>query len=92
MELGNDRRLLPSGFIYLKANPDTCIARLRHRARAEEVGVSPEYLGSLHEKHEDWLHFGARTLSEVVEAQRQMLETVTRTLGVVGAVDFGLGT
>ncbi|KFM27239.1 putative deoxycytidine kinase [Auxenochlorella protothecoides] len=78
MEIGNDKLLTPNGFIYLKASPDTCIQRLRHRARAEEVGVSEEYLGSLHDKHEDWLHFGARTLSEVVEAQRHMLETVTR--------------
>lgn len=81
MEIGNDKLLTPNGFIYLKASPDTCIQRLRHRARAEEVGVSEEYLGSLHDKHEDWLHFGARTLSEVVEAQRHMLETVTREPG-----------
>ncbi|KAK2078368.1 hypothetical protein QBZ16_003208 [Prototheca wickerhamii] len=78
MEIGQDRALTPNGFIYLKASPETCFKRLQHRARSEEVGVDPGYLGSLHQKHEDWLHFGARALHEVVEAQRQMLESVTR--------------
>lgn len=45
----------PTGFIYLKTDPDICFARLTKRAREEEVGVSLEYLQSLHNKHEAWL-------------------------------------
>ena len=45
----------PTGFIYLKTDPEVCYARLTKRAREEEVGVSLEYLQSLHNKHEAWL-------------------------------------
>ncbi|KAJ8760427.1 hypothetical protein K2173_015094 [Erythroxylum novogranatense] len=47
--------LIPDGFIYLRASPDTCHQRLKLRKRAEEGGVSLDYLRDLHEKHESWL-------------------------------------
>lgn len=62
MEIQQDSQLVPNGFIYLKANPETCIRRLRHRAREEEVGVSEDYLARLHYMHESWLFTGARQL------------------------------
>ncbi|KAK4803924.1 hypothetical protein SAY86_003741 [Trapa natans] len=47
--------LIPDGFIYLRASPDTCHKRMKLRKRVEEGGVSLEYLRDLHEKHESWL-------------------------------------
>lgn len=47
--------LIPDAFIYLRASPDTCHKRMMMRKRAEEGGVSLEYLQGLHEKHESWL-------------------------------------
>ena len=47
--------LIPDGFIYLRASPDTCHQRMKLRKRAEEGGVSLDYLRDLHEKHESWL-------------------------------------
>ncbi|PHT50222.1 hypothetical protein CQW23_09969 [Capsicum baccatum] len=47
--------LVPDGFIYLRASPDTCHKRMMLRKRTEEGGVSLEYLQGLHEKHESWL-------------------------------------
>ncbi|KAF8376959.1 hypothetical protein HHK36_030330 [Tetracentron sinense] len=47
--------LIPDGFIYLRATPDTCHKRMKLRKRAEEGGVSLDYLRDLHEKHESWL-------------------------------------
>ncbi|KAI3460676.1 hypothetical protein Pfo_017339 [Paulownia fortunei] len=47
--------LIPDGFIYLRASPDTCHKRMMLRKRAEEGGVSMDYLQDLHEKHESWL-------------------------------------
>ncbi|CAA7052398.1 unnamed protein product [Microthlaspi erraticum] len=47
--------LVPDGFIYLRASPDTCHKRMLTRKRAEEEGLSLKYLQDLHEKHESWL-------------------------------------
>lgn len=47
--------LIPDGFIYLRATPDTCHKRMMLRKRSEEGGVTLDYLRSLHEKHENWL-------------------------------------
>lgn len=47
--------LIPDGFIYLRASPDTCHKRMMVRKRSEEGGVSLDYLQGLHEKHESWL-------------------------------------
>lgn len=72
MEIAQDQQLTPNGFIYLKARPETCIQRLRARNRSEEAGVQRSYLESLHEKHESWLYFGGRQLSD-----SNLLETKT---------------
>uniref|UniRef100_A0A0E0LJ30 Deoxynucleoside kinase domain-containing protein n=1 Tax=Oryza punctata TaxID=4537 RepID=A0A0E0LJ30_ORYPU len=47
--------LVPDGFIYLRATPDTCHKRMMLRKRTEEGGVTLQYLRDLHEKHESWL-------------------------------------
>ncbi|XP_058218137.1 uncharacterized protein LOC131329087 [Rhododendron vialii] len=47
--------LIPDAFIYLRASPDTCHKRMMLRKRAEEGGISLDYLRDLHEKHENWL-------------------------------------
>lgn len=49
---------VPDGFIYLKADPEVCYARLTKRDRHEESDVKLEYLASLHKKHENWLTHG----------------------------------
>jgi deoxyadenosine/deoxycytidine kinase len=46
---------MPSGFIYLRTNPDICYERLKKRNRHEEETVSYDYLQTLHTKHETWL-------------------------------------
>ncbi len=52
-------QLVPDAFIYLRATPSTCHARMRRRARGEEAGVPLNYLEMLHDKHEGWFHGGA---------------------------------
>ncbi|KAH7285865.1 hypothetical protein KP509_33G049300 [Ceratopteris richardii] len=47
--------LVPDGFIYLRASPDTCHKRMQMRKRPEEQSVTLDYLRGLHEKHEQWL-------------------------------------
>ncbi|XP_054036853.1 deoxyguanosine kinase, mitochondrial isoform X3 [Rissa tridactyla] len=43
------------GFLYLRATPQTCLERLRRRARSEEGGIRLGYLQQLHAQHERWL-------------------------------------
>lgn len=46
---------MPTGFIYMKTDPETCYKRICKRNRSEETGVSLDYLRSIHRRHEDWL-------------------------------------
>ncbi|KAM7028513.1 deoxyguanosine kinase, mitochondrial [Acridotheres tristis] len=48
-------RATPHGFLYLQARPQTCLERLRRRARQEEGGIQLGYLQQLHAQHEQWL-------------------------------------
>ncbi|KAM4756096.1 deoxyguanosine kinase, mitochondrial isoform 3-T3 [Cyanocitta cristata] len=43
------------GFLYLQARPQTCLERLRRRARSEEGGIQLGYLQQLHAQHQHWL-------------------------------------
>ena len=45
----------PSGFIYLRCEPEVSFKRLKIRSRNEESSVSLEYLEMLHKSHDDWL-------------------------------------
>ena len=45
----------PSGFIYLRTDPEICYERLIKRNRSEESAVPLSYLKELHNKHENWL-------------------------------------
>lgn len=45
----------PHGFIYLRAAPEICHARMVQRSRSAEQAVPLDYLKRLHEKHEEWL-------------------------------------
>lgn len=47
---------MPDGFIYLRATPQTCMSRLKHRARDEETAVDISYLEDLHQRHDAWLY------------------------------------
>ncbi|XP_053856714.1 deoxyguanosine kinase, mitochondrial-like isoform X2 [Vidua macroura] len=48
-------RAAPHAFLYLRATPQTCLERLRRRARSEESGIQLGYLRQLHGQHELWL-------------------------------------
>ncbi|XP_055018076.1 deoxyguanosine kinase, mitochondrial isoform X2 [Boleophthalmus pectinirostris] len=49
------QRVALEGIIYLRAPPQTCMERLKIRARPEEGAVQQEYLDKLHVQHERWL-------------------------------------
>ena len=45
----------PSGFIYIRANPETSYARMLKRERSEEKCVPLDYLKIISDYHDDWL-------------------------------------
>lgn len=58
-EMANDGLVLsdclPDLIVYLRTSPETALERVQARNRAEELGVSSEYLSRLHDAHEIWL-------------------------------------
>jgi len=53
--LTSRRCLPPTGFIYLRATPETSYKRTVQRNRGAEESISIEYLKQIHDKHEDFL-------------------------------------
>ncbi|CAF2382170.1 unnamed protein product [Rotaria sp. Silwood2] len=47
--------------IYLRAQPETCLERIKSRNRPEEQSITIDYLKQLHERHEEWLSPQTRT-------------------------------
>jgi len=45
----------PSGFIYIRANPETSYQRMLKRERSEEKCVPLEYLKTVSQYHDEWL-------------------------------------
>ncbi len=57
--------LVPDGFIYMRADPETCLRRMHTRSRTEESSVPLNYLESLHLKHEEWLLNGSMSVAQI---------------------------
>ena len=45
----------PSGYIYLRANPEVSHERVKIRNRGGEECIPLDYLKTLHQKHDEWL-------------------------------------
>ena len=65
----------PTGFIYLRTEPNVCHQRLLKRNRSEESGVNLNYLKALHQKHEEWLVEKRTTASYLKEIPVLILES-----------------
>ena len=45
----------PTGIIYLRGSPETCLEQIKRRGRVGEEGITIDYLRALHRKHDKWL-------------------------------------
>jgi deoxycitidine kinase/deoxyguanosine kinase len=79
--------------IYLRCEPETALARIKKRARAEEQGITIEYLADLHKYHEKWLSDNPELNVIVVDCNRdfehdfqyqaQIINTVVNEINVI---------
>uniref|UniRef100_A0A0B6Z8N4 Deoxynucleoside kinase domain-containing protein n=1 Tax=Arion vulgaris TaxID=1028688 RepID=A0A0B6Z8N4_9EUPU len=53
--LVNSGRVNLDLIVYLRADPETCLERIKKRSRTEEAGVPLSFLQALHNLHDDWL-------------------------------------
>lgn len=64
--------------VYLRASPETCLQRIKQRARREEAQVPIGYLETLHDLHEDWLihqnKFQTPCPVLVLDADKQLID------------------
>ena len=44
----------PDIILYLRAEPDTILARIHARARDMEKDIDPDYIRELHDAYENW--------------------------------------
>jgi deoxyadenosine/deoxycytidine kinase len=51
----SNKNAQPSGFIYLRATPETCHQRINARARSGESTIGLDYLTNIHQLHDDFL-------------------------------------
>ena len=56
----------PDLYIYVSANPETSLQRVKLRNRTSESSISLEYLKGCHERHETWLHSDPAMKSKVI--------------------------
>jgi deoxyadenosine/deoxycytidine kinase len=56
----------PSGFIYLRCDPEVSYKRLKIRSRNEESTVSLQYLEMLHKSHDDWLMINKKDFNSMI--------------------------
>lgn len=75
--------LVPDGFVYLRAEPETCHRRMQKRGRSEESGVPLPYLQELHENHETWLKRGRNDADAWHNAIQQSIPVRKRPLHAV---------
>jgi len=46
--------------VYLRTDPETLLARIKKRARPEEMMILSDFLYKIHELHEEWLNHQKR--------------------------------
>ena len=46
----------PDTFVYLRTDPETCIQRMRERARECETGVDDKYIRQIHDAYENFVN------------------------------------
>lgn len=65
-------------WVYLRADPETCLKRLLERRRPEESGVTIEYLTTLHSKLEEW----STKCEHVVDATRDKKTVLDEVIAI----------
>ena len=75
---------VPDAVVFLRADPELCLARVRRRARKGEEGVTLEYLRRLQAKYEAYLHMCRTELRipvHVLEHDDPALPDLLRSFG-----------
>jgi deoxyadenosine/deoxycytidine kinase len=76
----------PDVYIYLKADPATCMTRIRSRNRSSETTVSEEYIAELHDEYNRFFQTleDSSTVStyevDANESQKTVLDRVSRII------------
>lgn len=68
----------PEKFVYLRADPETCLKRIKYRARSGESTISLEYLQKLHDRHDVWLMDEPNVL--VIDANEPLENSIKKFL------------
>ena len=66
--------------VYIRTDPGLLQERIMRRGRAEEEGLSLQYLQALHEKHEQWLIAGQWPRPAPVEVRSSDLRITDESL------------
>ena len=60
----------PDLILYLRTPAEVCLQRIKDRGRAEESGITLEYLLQLERLHDEWLRDGSEERTLVLDGER----------------------
>ncbi len=77
----------PSGFIYIRANPETSYQRMLKRERSEEKCVPLEYLKVVSDYHDEWLCNSEQEDVLVIDVDQDFESTPSEWMRVKSLID-----
>jgi len=91
-----DAKWEPICYVYLRSNPDNCVARVQKRSRSSEDAISAEYLHQLHTLHEETYDRATSQCKNVIRVDvenktiaqigDEVLSAISHTMNICGVV------
>jgi len=84
--LTDEFKIQPTGFIYLRCEPEISYERIKKRSRSGEESISLDYLQKLHQKHDQWLLHEEKTPVVVIDVNEDFEDNPEKLQNMIDKV------